>query len=193
MTRYSKNDPKPTIAVLKDKITKPKQQITHDSTIEQGLSKPRTINEMIRSTAQYHYPEKDAWRKRLCYSLLEWAETDDALDMVQFLILYKFSKSQLHGWLKTYPEIKEAYEQAKLWVGARRRVGHIKRYYSDGVYKDMYKYDPEWLEIDKYNQTLKGDSDQGQVINVYLPEIKKTTEVPILEEPVQAIETTRSE
>lgn len=175
MSRYKKTDPKPTIAVLK-------QQTTHNSTVEQGLSKTRTIQEMVDDEAFKLFPDKAMWRKRLCYSLYEWGELDESLDITQFCREYRLPRQTLYDCIKQYPEVKKCFDEVKLWIGSRRRVGHIKRYYSDGVYKDMYKYDPEWLEIDKYNQTLKGDSDQGQVINVYLPEIKKSDEVPMLEE-----------
>jgi len=191
MSRYKKTDPKPTIewlkanpeatSIKKSKLVKP--EIVNHSTVELGLRKNRTIDEILDEEQFMLFPDKETWRRRLCYSLYEWADREDSIEITQFCREYKLPRQTLYDYIHKYPDVKKVFDEIKLWLGSKKRIGALKRYYDkDVAFKDMYKYDPEWLEIDRYNQSLKADSDQGQVINVYLPDIKKSDEVPMLEE-----------
>ena len=130
---------------------------------------------MMKNEASMNFPGQEDYRNQVIYTLLKWADEQEALDITTFCKLYKIPRRTFYQMYQDHPDFRELVDEAKLWIGARRREGALKRYYDkDVAFKDMYKYDPEWLEVDKYNQTLKGDSDQGQTINVYLPEIKKS-------------------
>ena len=184
---------------MSKKSLKP-QIVNHTNTITE-LSNARSVMGMMKNEASMNFPGQEDYRNQVIYTLLKWADEQEALDITTFCKLYKIPRRTFYQMYQDHTDFRELVDEAKLWIGARRREGALKRYYDkDVAFKDMYKYDPEFIEVDKYNQTLKGDSDQGQVINVYLPEIKKSDEVPMLESSVlqselatKAIETTRSE
>lgn len=145
------------------------------------LSNTRTVLDMIKKESVLNFPGNQEHRERLKYTLLKWAEQDNSLDIVQFCMEFKISRQTLYDLVKNHEDFKYVFDEAKLWLGCRRRVGAINRKYTDIVFRDMYRYDSEWREVDQYNQTLKGDADANQTINVYLPPVKETGQVPVLQ------------
>jgi hypothetical protein len=108
------------------------------------------------------------FRERLITSLLKWAKKPTSLDLMQFCIATGIQRFNLYGWMKEYPEILKAVEEARLIIGCNRRIGVIRKKL-DGTYayKDMYRLDPEFLEINKYNADMsKAASPSGNTFNI---------------------------
>lgn len=120
------------------------------------LSKPRTWHEAMERQSWLYFPDKDEWRKRLINTMYEWAQSDDALEITQFCFEWKMRRQLLYEWRDKYPDIKEAMNEIKLYLGIRRRNGALlKRFDKDMALRDMHCYDPEWHEINKYHADLK--------------------------------------
>jgi hypothetical protein len=133
----------------------------NDSIALTSLSNNRTWIEMIQDNAFMMFPEKDDWRKRFSLTLMEWAAREDSLDITDFTLEMKMHRSMFYRWIDKYPDIKQTYETAKLMLASRRRKGALtKRFDKDVVFKDLHKYDSEWLEINKYHSDMKKDEEK---------------------------------
>ena len=130
------------------------------------LSTERPFYDYMSDNSMYHFPEKDDWRRRVCYSLYEWAMKETSLVMAQFNIEYKIKSTSLKEWRRKFPEIQEAYNEAKFIIGCRRQTGamtnKLNGFYA---YRDMHKYDPEWEEVDQYHNDLKKDVTTSAMTN----------------------------
>lgn len=145
------------------------------------LSNNRTWLQMVQDNAYMMFPEKDDWRKRFILTLLEWASREENLEITDFAIDMKMHRSMLYRWVGKYPDIKEAFDMAKLMVGSRRKKGALKKVFDkDVVFKDLHKYDPEWLEINKYHSDMKKDEDKQMhtfIISNTKPTVKTKEEI----------------
>lgn len=136
-------------------MAKSKKTSKHN-TVLAPLSNVRTLANFVNNDTFMDFPEKGDWRKRFCATMLDWAERETSLDMVQFCQEYRYARQTVYDWINRYPDIKEMYNHCKLLVGCRRRVGALKKDFDrDTVFKDMHVYDPEWVEINKYHAELK--------------------------------------
>jgi hypothetical protein len=146
------------------------------------LQSGRTIYDRAKNDFSMLFPEKDSWRQRFKFTMLDWAEKDDSLDIYQFFQYYGLPRQTFYDWCNKYPDIKATAEEVKLTIGCRKRVGALTRKYDkDVAYKDMFKYDPEWKDVDLYNREMKADSETGQHITINLPPVKSSNEVPLLQ------------
>lgn len=126
-----------------------------------SLSNARTWRDFIENDAYMLFPGKQDWRKRFIYTLLEWASKDDSLEIVDFALEMKMRRQTIYEWANKYPDLKEALDHARMMIGSRRRKGAlVRKFDKDVVFKDMHKYDPEWLEINKYHSDMKKDEEK---------------------------------
>jgi hypothetical protein len=156
-------------------------KIDNDNTAITPLSNNRTWTSFIENEAAMLFPEKDDWRKRFIYTLLTWAECEDSLTITDFTIAMKMRRGTLYDWVAKYPDIKRAFEDAKLMLSSRYFKGALKRQFDkDTVFKTMHKLDPEWLEINSYWSNLKKEeAAPSEIRYVYLtkPKVKSKEEV----------------
>lgn len=132
-----------------------KETSNHSKDIE-PLATNRTWSDFIKNDSFMLFPEKLDWRNRFIYTMLEWASKDDSLEITDFALELKMHRSMLYRWINTYSDIKDAYDQVKLMIASRRKKGALtKKFDKDVVFKDLHKYDPEWLEINKYHSDMK--------------------------------------
>lgn len=145
------------------------------------LTNNRTWLECMQDNAFMMFPEKDGWRNRFIYTLLEWASKEDSLDITDFPLEMKMHRSMFYRWIEKWPDIKQAHETAKLMLATRRRKGALTRKFDkDVVFKDLHKYDSEWLEINKYHSDMKKDEDKQAhtfIINGSKPRIVSKQEM----------------
>ena len=81
--------------------------------------------------------------------------------MMQFCIEYKIPYRTLKEWIDKYPEVKRAYNDAKMTVACHRRMGSMnKKLDGSYAYKDMHLYDPEWHAINKYHSDMKKEEEK---------------------------------
>lgn len=125
------------------------------------LANNRTWIEFIQDSAFMMFPEKDAWRQRFIYTMMEWASKDDSIEITDFALEMKMHRSMFYRWVDKYPDIKRAYEHVKLMLASRRKKGALTRKFDkDVVFKDLHKYDPEWHEINKYHSDMKKEEEK---------------------------------
>jgi hypothetical protein len=153
------------------------------------LSNSRTWMDFLSKETLNIYPGKDEWRQRLIYTLLKWAEKQTSLEIMQFCIEYKIPRSTLWEWVDKYPEVKEAYNNAKLAVACHRRMGSMNKKL-DGAYayKDMHMYDPEWHSINKYHSDMRKEEEKQShtfIINDSKPRIVTKEEMTSLVEGIE--------
>lgn len=145
------------------------------------LTNNRSWMETVQDNAFMLFPEKDDWRKRFIVTLLEWASKDDSLEITDFPIEMKMHRSLFYSWVARWPDIKEAFDQAKLMLASRRKKGALTRKFDkDVVFKDLHKYDPEWHEINKYHSDMKKEEDKQAhtfIINDAKPRIVSKEEL----------------
>lgn len=124
---------------------------------EHGLAKSTSSYDWLDdSRLRELCPERDSFRRRLIYSIYDWAEQHEALTATDFCITYRIHRKTFYVWLDLYDDVRQAWDQAKLIIANRKLKGALKREYDkEVVFKDLYKYDSEWDEVDKRNAALK--------------------------------------
>lgn len=147
----------------------------------QLLTTSGTWCEYLNGDAFMLFPSKDDWRKRFMYTLLNWASKEDSLEITDFAMEMKMHRRTLYKWAEQYADLQDALEIARLMIGSRRRKGAmIKKLDGAYAYKDMHKYDPEWLEINKYHSEMRKDEDKQAhtfIINDAKPRIVSKEEM----------------
>lgn len=139
---------------------------------DHGLAKSENVLDWIDNTRLVNYfPERDSWRQRLKYTMFEWVETADALTEIDFCIHQRINRATFRRWIDAHQDLKEAWEQVKLIMANKKIRGALKKEYDkEVVFKDLYKYDSEWDEIDKRNAALrKSETPDAQPTVIQLP------------------------
>lgn len=149
--------------VTKKKNPTKKTQTTNNNSDSPGLAKKvsvltnrRSIADFVKNDAYMYFPDKLDWRNRFCATVMEWAEREDSLELVDFVLEIRMLRKTFNEWQEKYPDIKEAVDFARLMIGSRKRKGALYRKYDkDVAFRDMHKYDPDWLEINKYHSDMR--------------------------------------
>jgi hypothetical protein len=145
------------------------------------LTNKRTWTDFIQNDAYMEFPQKQDWRQRFICTLLEWASLETSVEITDFALEMKMRRQTVKDWAAKYPDIKDAYDQAKLMIGSRKRKGALTRKFDkDVVFKDLHRYDPEWLEINKYHSDMKKEEEKMAhtfIINGEKPRIVSKAEM----------------
>lgn len=136
-----------------------------------------TLQKAYEAEAIMNYPSKDEWRKRLMFIMEKWADEDDALDMTMLIQRLKMPRKSFYRMLEEHEDVKAIYDEIKLYVGCRKRIGSLKKNFDrESAYKDMHKLDPEYVEINKYWADLKNE--EAKNTGTIFIEVPKTKELP---------------
>lgn len=156
-----------------------KKTTPNSTSIANSLSNNRSWHDYLSESAFQYYPEKDNWRKRLIYSLYEWIENKDNIEVMQFCMEYKIPYTTLKEWINKYPDVKNAYNDIKLMLASRRRIGVVRKDFDrEAVFKDLHTLDPEWLAINRYHAELKNiEAATAQMQIVEIPSARDTGKV----------------
>ena len=135
----------------------------------------------LKAAAYLAFPGKEEWRERLIHAMYAWAEKEESLVMSDFTCQMRIAYMTFSDWLDKYPDIKNAWIQAKYIVGNRLKRGILtKTFDKEVVFKDLHKYDPEWHEINVYQANLKVEHDRQPttfIINTAKPDITSREEL----------------
>jgi hypothetical protein len=129
---------------------------------------------LLTKQSEEIFPAKEEWRKQLMLRMIEWSKWPDSLHLQGFCILEGEYYHTLRHWIVTYEDMQEPYNHVKRNLAYNRHNGAMTGKCTREVYRDIHKYEEEWLEINKYNDArLKDATQQKQDIKVYLtkPEI----------------------
>jgi hypothetical protein len=145
------------------------------------LSNSRNWMDFLDKETLSVYAGKDEWREKLIYTLLTWSSKQTSLEVMQFCMEYKIPYSTMKEWIEKYPDIKQAYNNAKLSIACHRRLGSMNKKL-DGAYayKDMHMYDPEWHAVNKYHSDMRTEEAKQShtfVINDTKPRIVSKEEM----------------
>lgn len=142
-------------------MVKKAKEVTNHNTEPQALTNNRTWTDFIKDDTFMLFPEKDEWRGRFIHTMLLWAEKQESIEVTDFALEMKMRRTLIYEWCDRYPDIKRAYDYVKLMIASRRKKGMLTRKFDkDVVFKDLHKYDPEWLEINKYHSDMKKEEDK---------------------------------
>lgn len=143
---------------------KPARKAPHTSAALSLESRSGSWVDALSESAFINFPERDAWRQRLIHTLLEWAEKEDSLEIMQFCIKHKLPFTTLNRWFHKYDDIKAAYNLASKMIACHRHVGSMTGKLTGGyAYRDIHMYDPDkWLAVNKYHADLKKETDSGK-------------------------------
>lgn len=126
-------------------------------------------------------PTDPEYRKKVAYTVLYFAAQDTSYHLKSFCFTYGIPYETIYGWTKKYPEIANAWNRAKMWIGMRRQ-GSAEAKDLDGnlVKLTLHTYDQEWLDINQYHADLKNQEDDKQAsVNIYLgkPDVLSSEEL----------------
>lgn len=161
-------------------VKKKKYRTTYDSiTNPEAGDKECTYALYLSEAAFRFFPDKDKWRERLILSLYEWAYKDSSYEMMGFCMEKAIPRRTLADWVSKFPDISDAYSEAKLMIATRRRTGALLRKLDkDVVFRDIHRYDPEENEVNQYHAALKkNDSSSDRNITIVIPPMPSVEEV----------------
>jgi len=130
-------------------------------------------NEYLRTN-----PVSEEFINHVCERLLEYSCSEDALFVEGFRRTMRIPKRTYHNWLKTWPQLKEAHEEALHNIAYGRMEGAIKKRFDKGaILHSQYRFGNEWKQDDQYQAELKKTSehnDNQKQINVYISKDEDT-------------------
>lgn len=123
------------------------------------------------------------WRERLIRTMHAWVLDDKSVEMTDFYRLYGVSRHDMKAWCKTYPDVKEAYENMGIFLVGNRRKHAMWNMLNWNVAKDdLHLYDEVAAQIrdERFARekelklaTLEAEKEKHhQTINVILPDPK---------------------
>lgn len=144
---------------LKEDTIRQKKKTLQPILSNDPLTKNISWAEAIYNAAFLYYPEKADWRKRLVHTLFEWVKKPDSIVLEDFYMEYGISRRRFNVWANQYEDIGDALENAKIFIGARRRRGAIRNELNGTfAYRDMHVYDSEWEKVNAYHAKLSAEA-----------------------------------
>lgn len=136
-------------------MAKKKEKETNHNTNLKTLSISDSALDMMNA-AHRLFPENNAWRERLCYTLMEAARDNEILEVINFCNKYGIPYQTLSNYVDKYDDIKQAYDYLKRNIATRRRTGALLgKYNVIAAYRDVHRYDPEWVGLMKQMSDIK--------------------------------------
>lgn len=158
------------------------RKTTQSSIDPHELTKSTSIWDVVNSdTTLLYNPSKEEWRKKLCYTILKWANQDTSTNIKSFCAEWNIPYYLIQEWLQKYPDLKRVWNEAKLRIGIRRQDrAEVKQMDASLVRLSLHTYDQEWLDINQYHADLKNQEGESQAaVNIYLgkPEVLSSEEL----------------
>ena len=145
-----------------------KVKTTNDTTPIRELSNSGTWLDYMEPDADRFFPEKDSWRKKLIFTMHFWSSKPDSLEVIDFCDEYKISYDTLIKLTIRYEDIGSAYKDLKRRIGGRKRKSAAKNELNICVFRDIHRYDPEWIPLMKELEDIKKDSGENRTQVVVL-------------------------
>lgn len=134
------------------------KKINNSNTVTE-LSNSETVFQYLSDDSLRFFPDKDGWRKRFCFTLHLWSLKNDSFEVQQFCDEYRITYASLISMVSRYTDISAAYAEAKRRIAARKRIGALKNEFNvSAAYKDIHRYDPEWIPLMKELEDIKKDN-----------------------------------
>lgn len=117
----------------------------------------------------------------LCEEVIEWSASGKKVFIEEFLVENRIPVRTWYNWLKAYPRLAEAYEEARFNVGYMRMVGAAKKKFDRSVILyHQHMFGQTWKEADEYhdNRQKKIDGSKDNKLVVEMIAAEKTNIVP---------------
>ncbi len=122
-------------------------------------------------TFQYH-PLTVKFVEQECVRLVEWAQLENSLVLLDFIDLRGYSEETFYDWCKKFSNFEEAHQFAKRRIGSRREVGAMTRKFDGNfVAKMMGHYSRAWREEMIFAAKLRDDSSKQNDIKIVIEEM----------------------
>lgn len=151
--------------------TDPKDAIGYTNKNPRLLSCESAWDVNLDPAAYNAYPANEQWKERLIYTMVNWAQHENGVEIGEFCSKYHFEIDTLENWAHQHEDIARAYKIMKQEIATRRRVLTIwKKVDGSYAYKDMHWYDPRWhkaqreeeLSLLKATETIKKENGPQQ-------------------------------
>jgi hypothetical protein len=157
----------------KPKNDKPKKRVTKKN------STPKKLPSILGTPMAHEYirtnPVTEAFINNVCDKIIEFARSDEGFFVGSFLRKMNIPRRSFYNWLKTWPQLPEAVEEAKYYMGYGRMEGAMTRRLDKGaVLHSQYRFGEEWKKDDDHQATLR-KSEENAIgnIKIVLPENEK--------------------
>lgn len=122
-------------------------------------------------TFKYH-PLTVKFVEQECVRLVEWAQLDDSLVLLDFIDSRGYSEDTFYDWCKKFENFQEAHLFAKRRIGSRREVGAMTRKFDGNfVAKMMGHYSKAWREEMMFAAKLREDNSKQNDIKIIIEEM----------------------
>lgn len=145
--------------MIRKKVSR-NETIKQVKSVDYGLPKKSSLMSSIELESYRMHPGNKEYPQRLMYSLQEWVKLPEAETVVDFCLAYGIPRRHLYDTVEAHPEIRDVFNEIKLYLANKAYKGALHRTLSEGmVMKNIHKLDPEWDAINKYHAALKNQDD----------------------------------
>ncbi len=122
-------------------------------------------------TFQYH-PLTVKFVEHECVRLVEWAQLEDSLVLLDFIDIGGYSEDTFYDWCKKFSNFEEAHLYAKRKIGSRREIGALTRKFDGNfVARMMGHYSRAWREEMVFTAKLREDTSKQNDIKIVIEEM----------------------
>ena len=122
-------------------------------------------------TMKYH-PTTVKFVEQECMRLVEWAELDDSLLIIDFIDTRGYTEETYYDWCRKFDNFKEAHEFAKRRLSSRREKGALNRKYdASTIHKVMGHYSTIWRDEQQIAAKLREDTSKQNDIKIVIEEM----------------------
>jgi len=125
--------------------------------------KPKHYTEQYRDLFTMRMkPVPQSFIEKISLELIHWAlNNDNALTLKRFFYEHGIPNTYVTKWMKKYPILNEAIDEARFLLGIRREEGALKKIFDAGTMKaSLHHYDPAVREDIVWQAELKQKMDE---------------------------------
>ena len=122
-------------------------------------------------TMKYH-PTTVKFVDNECLRLLEWAELEDSLILLDFIDSRGYNPETFYDWCKKFAHLEEAHLYVMRRLASRREKGALNRKYdASTIHKMMGHYSKEWRSEQIFASRLREDTSKQNDIKIVIEEM----------------------
>ena len=106
-------------------------------------------------------PVTEAFIDNVCKRLLDYSRSVDALYIGCFIREMGIPHRTFYNWLNTWPQLAEAFEDAKINIGYGRMQGAAKRHFDKSIIMHgQFQFGDNWKKEDAYQAELRKNEEE---------------------------------
>jgi len=125
-------------------------------------------------------PTKE-WIQEFADLLLEWAQQEDALDLIDFYSYHGIPEGTFYDWIDKYESLKVAHKMTMRMLGARKqRLATFKKYGTNEnvITRTLFQYHPDWKVSHEEEKAMRSkEASKLTSLTIEMPNFKDSDDL----------------